>query len=129
MSNSSESLLELQEQRDFLLNSLRDLEREHKFGDIDDQDYESLRKEYVSRAAAVIKQIEKVTTQSQFVAESNAGAADASNKRNLRRTLVTLCIVLAVAGASGWFVAQQSGQRLAGDSLAGSIEDSTASIL
>ncbi|MEY3478605.1 MAG: hypothetical protein RL415_868, partial [Actinomycetota bacterium] len=56
MSNSSESLVELQEQRDFLLNSLRDLEREHKFGDIDDQDYESLRKEYVSRAAAVIKQ-------------------------------------------------------------------------
>ena len=67
MSNSSELLAELQEQRDFLLNSLRDLEREHKFGDIDDQDYESLRKEYVSRAAAVIKQIEKATTQSQSV--------------------------------------------------------------
>jgi tetratricopeptide (TPR) repeat protein len=47
----------------------------------------------------------------------------------LRRTLITLIIVLVVASSSGWFVAQQSGQRLAGDSLAGSIEDSTASIL
>ena len=115
MSNSSESLAELQEQRDFLLNSLRDLEREHKFGDIDDQDYESLRKEYVSRAASVIKQIEKATTQSQFVADASVAAIDVSNKRNLRRTLVTLFIVLVVAGSSGWFVAQQSGQRLAGD--------------
>lgn len=85
MSNSSESLAELQEQRDFLLNSLRDLEREHKFGDIDDQDYESLRKEYVSRAAAVIKQIEKTTTQSQSDAESSVAAPDVPKKRNLRR--------------------------------------------
>ncbi|MGA1365869.1 MAG: hypothetical protein ACO31T_04355, partial [Ilumatobacteraceae bacterium] len=76
MSNSSESLAELQEQRDFLLNSLRDLEREHKFGDIDDQDYESLRKEYVSRDAAVIKQIEKATTQSLSVVESSFEAPD-----------------------------------------------------
>jgi tetratricopeptide (TPR) repeat protein len=129
MSNSSESLAELQEQRDFLLNSLRDLEREHKFGDIDDQDYESLRKEYVSRAAAVIKQIEKATTQSQSVVESSVEAPDVPKKRDLRRTLITLIIVLVVASSSGWFVAQQSGQRLAGDSLAGSIEDSTASIL
>ncbi|MFM8505785.1 MAG: hypothetical protein ACKOBB_12230, partial [Acidimicrobiaceae bacterium] len=129
MSNSSESLAELQEQRDFLLNSLRDLEREHKFGDIDDQDYESLRKEYVSRAAAVIKQIEKATTQSQSVAESSVAVNDVPKKRISRRTFITLVIVLAVAISSGWFVAQQSGQRLAGDSLAGSIEDSTASIL
>ncbi|MFM7258105.1 MAG: hypothetical protein ACKO1E_05895, partial [Acidimicrobiaceae bacterium] len=93
MSNSSESLAELREQRDFLLNSLRDLEREHKFGDIDDQDYESLRKEYVSRAAAVIKHIEKATTQSQSVAESSVAVNDLPKKRNLRRTFITLLIV------------------------------------
>ena len=129
MSNSSESLAELQEQRDFLLNSLRDLEREHRFKDIDDQDYESLRRDYVSRAASVIKQIENSTSQSQIFSDLSVVATDAPKKRNLRRTLFTLFIVLAVAGSCGWFVAQQSGQRLAGDSLAGSIEDSTASIL
>ena len=90
MSNSSESLAELQEQRDFLLNSLRDLEREHKFGDIDDQDYESLRKEYVSRAAAVIKQIEKATTQSQSVVESSVEAPDVPKKRDFLSTLLVV---------------------------------------
>jgi tetratricopeptide (TPR) repeat protein len=129
MSSSSDSLAELQEQRDFLLNSLRDLEREHEFGDIDDQDYESLRKEYVSRAASVIRQIEKATSQSQSLALTSDAMTETPKNRNFRRTLFTVILVLAVAGSSGWFVAQQSGQRLAGDSLAGSIEDSTASIL
>ena len=55
MSDNSVLLVQLQEQREFLLKSLRDLEQEHKFGDLDDQDYESLRKDYVSRTALVIK--------------------------------------------------------------------------
>lgn len=124
MSSTSDHLAQLKEQRDFLLNSLRDLESELNHGDIDDQDFESLRKDYVSRAAAVIKQIENLNSESQ-----SANTNLAPEKRNLTRTLVTVSIVVLVAVAAGWFVAQQSGQRLAGDSLAGSIEDSTATIL
>ena len=124
MSSTSDHLAQLKEQRDFLLNSLRDLESELNHGDIDDQDFESLRKDYVSRAAAVIKQIENLNSESQ-----SANTNLAQEKRNLTRTLVTVSIVVLVAVAAGWFVAQQSGQRLAGDSLAGSIEDSTATIL
>lgn len=124
MSSTSDHLAQLKEQRDFLLNSLRDLESELNHGDIDDQDFESLRKDYVSRAAAVIKQIENLNSESQ-----SANTNLAPEKRNLTRTLVTVSLVVLVAVAAGWFVAQQSGQRLAGDSLAGSIEDSTATIL
>ena len=129
MTTSSDFFAQLQEKREFLLNSLRDLEREHKFGDIDDQDYESLRKDYVSRAAAVITQIEGLKSESQTVADSIVALNDTPKSRNLRRSAITLCAVLVVASLAGWFVAQQSGQRLAGDSLAGSIEDSTATIL
>ena len=124
MSSTSDRLAQLKEQRDFLLNSLRDLESELNHGDIDDQDFESLRKDYVSRAAAVIKQIENLNSESQ-----SANTNLVPEKRNLTRTLVTVSLVVLVAVAAGWFVAQQSGQRLAGDSLAGSIEDSTATIL
>ena len=115
---------ELTQQRDFLLNSLHDLEQEHKFGDLDDQEFESLRKEYESRAESVNAQIENPESNVHTVSETAQPAP-----KNLSRTLVTALLVLLVASLAGWLVAKQSGQRLAGDSLAGSIEDSTATIL
>ncbi len=115
---------ELTEQRDFLVNSLQDLEQEHKFGDLGDQEFESLREEYESRAASVNSQIENLLSPSQALSET----ADPVEK-NLSRTLVTTLVVLLVGTLAGWLVAKQSGQRLAGESLAGSIEDSTATIL
>ena len=122
MSDHSVLLVQLQEQREFLLKSLRDLEQEHKFGDLDDQDYESLRKDYVSRTALVIKQIESLNADKQVPQRE-------PKPQSFRRSAVTALIVLVFASLAGWFVAAQSGQRLSGDSLAGSIEDSTASIL
>lgn len=122
MTESSEFLTELQEQREFLLTSLRDLEQEHKFGDLDDNDFETLRKDYVSRAAVVIKQIENLSS-------AETSPSDVASPRNLRRTLITMLVVLIVASLAGGFVATQSGQRVSGESLAGSIEDSTASVL
>ena len=47
----------LEEQLDFLLDSLRDLERELDAGDIDESDYESLRNDYIARAAAISHQL------------------------------------------------------------------------
>ena len=43
----------LEEQLDFLLDSLRDLEREREADDINEDDYSALRDDYVARAAAI----------------------------------------------------------------------------
>ena len=45
----------LEEERDFLLASLDDLERERAAGDVDDHDYRTLRADYTARAAAVLR--------------------------------------------------------------------------
>jgi tetratricopeptide (TPR) repeat protein len=48
----------LVEERDFLLRSLDDLEREHDAGDIDEHDYQALRDDYTARAAAVLRSLD-----------------------------------------------------------------------
>ena len=48
----------LEEERDFLLRSLDDLEREHDAGDIDETDYEGLRDDYTVRAATVLRSLD-----------------------------------------------------------------------
>ena len=47
-----DSLAHLEEEREFLLRSLRDLEREREAGDIDDDDYRTLHDDYTARAAS-----------------------------------------------------------------------------
>ncbi|MEA2901110.1 MAG: hypothetical protein QOH36_997 [Actinomycetota bacterium] len=54
----SEELAGLEEQRDVLLKSLRDLEQERASGEIGDDDYTVLKDDYTARAAAVLKAIE-----------------------------------------------------------------------
>lgn len=53
------SLAELEEDRDFLLRSLEDLEHERSAGDIAEQDYARLKDDYTGRAAAVLRAIEE----------------------------------------------------------------------
>lgn len=121
---SNENLASLEEQRIFLLNSIRELDDELAVGDLDQDDYQSLRSDYVARTAEVIKRIE--SPQTIAVSQTNRDAAQLSRSR---RNLLTLLIVIVVAIGSGWLVARQSGQRLSGQSLTGGIEDSTASLL
>ena len=123
MANENQSGLE--DQRTFLLNSIRELDEEFAVGDLDQDDYQSLRSDYVSRTAEVIKQIESPQTTSTVLQTPR----DATQFTRLRKNLLTLLIVIVVAVGSGWLVAQQSGQRLSGQSLTGGIEDSTASLL
>ena len=47
----------LEEERDFLFRSLRDLDAERTAGDIDDEDYQSLRDDYTVRAAEVVRRL------------------------------------------------------------------------
>lgn len=106
----------LAEERDFLLASLRDLEREREAGDIDPEDYRTLRSGYVARTAAIAREIA-------------AGQRRRGERRNWTRTAVGVTVVLALAAGSGAWVATQSGQRLPGESVTGGIEQSSASML
>lgn len=122
MDKSGENIESLVDQRKFLLQSLRDLDDEFKAGDLDLDDYNSLRSDYVARTAQVIKQIESPEPTS-----STSETIESAGR--FRQTIITLLVVLIVATGAGWLVASQSGQRLSGQSLSGGIEDSTASLL
>ena len=108
---------DLRDEQKFLLNSLRDLERERAAGDIDEDDYNALRDGYVARTAAITRELQGTDI-----------ADDAPQPNWLRRVLVAVC-VLAVAVGSGVLVARSSGQRLPGQTSSGGIEQSTANIL
>jgi|688.fasta_scaffold261816_3 hypothetical protein len=108
----------LEEERRFLLESLRDLEREHAAGDIDEEDYRVLKNGYVQRAAQIIK-----------VLDAGVDAREARPRTSIKRKVGSIAVVVLLAGGAGWFVAGQSGQRLPGQTLSGGIEDSTASML
>jgi len=91
----------LEEQRDFLLASLDDLERERAAGDIDEADYEALKDDYTARAAAVLRALDE------------GGARFASSRRSgsWRSAAVVLVAVLALGTGAGLLVARSSGSR------------------
>lgn len=122
MDKSDANIESLVDQRKFLLQSLRDLDAEFKAGDLDLDDYNSLRSDYVARTAQVIKEIASPEP-------TSSNSENAKTTKRARQKAITLLLVLIVATGAGWLVAQQSGQRLSGQSLSGGIEDSTASLL
>jgi len=97
-------LAELEEQRDHLLASLRDLEREHDAGDLDDHDYGELKDDYTARAAEVIRAID----------EHRDLLEQSRPERNRGRTVLVVVSVLAVAVLAGFLLARSSGQRGSG---------------
>ncbi len=110
----------LEEQRDFLLASLRDLERERAVGDVDDVDFEALRSSYTARAADVIRKLSD---------DDPDEAADPVRRAVPWRRIVGALVVVGVAVVLGLFVARQSGQRMPGETASGGIADSTANKL
>ena len=86
---------------DFLLASLRDLEREHDAGDIDDHDYRTLKDDYTARAAAAIRATEAAPT-------AHAAAPQATTNR---RRLLTGAGIVALAVVAGLFVTEAAGRR------------------
>ena len=107
---------DLRHEQQFLLRSLRDLDNEREAGDIDDADYAALRDGYISRAAAITREID------------GAAATPAVSRNWVRRLLVVTCVIAVGVGAGIW-VARQSGQRLPGQSSSGAIEQSTSGLL
>lgn len=110
------SVDELFEERDFLLRSLDDLERERAAGDLDDADYRTLKDDYTARTAAVLRAIDEAAAP---MPETQAAPA-APPRSRLRPAMWTLGVV-AVAVSAGLLVAQSSGERLPGQPAAGSI--------
>ena len=97
-------LAALEEERDFLLDSLADLEHEHDAGDVDDTDYESLKDAYTSRAADVLRAI----------ADRHELLDASKTPRSWARTLITLVIVGVLAVGAGWVVFRNAGTRAPG---------------
>ncbi len=112
-------LAELEEERRYLLRSLKDLENERAAGDVDDVDYQTLRDGYTVRAASVLRQI-----------ESGRRALAPKQPRNWRRTIIMSLVVVAFAVAVGAALASAFGERGQGDEITGfSPGDDTRTIL
>lgn len=106
-----DELAALEEERDFLLASLADLEREHEAGDLDDADHAALRDDYTTRAAEVLRAIE----------ERREAFADARPAVPAGRRWALAAGVVVLALVAGVIVAQASGRRGAGDTVTGDI--------
>lgn len=106
-----DALAALEEQRDFLLASLRDLEREYEAGDVDEHDFEALRDDYTHRAAEVLQAIE---------ARQTARSASTSSP-NRTRTILGVVGVLLFAAVAAVGVAQAAGMRTSTDGLTGNV--------
>lgn len=108
---------QLQEQRDFLLASLRDLERERQAGEIDDDDYRALHDDYTARAAAVLRAL-KTEPASPRPIRPRSPSPVPGRRRSL---LVTVGVIVAVAALAGGAVAMFAGGRQPGQSATGSV--------
>ena len=108
-----DALAGLEEQRRFLLSSLRDLERERDAGDLDEDDYRTLRDDYTARAAAVLHAID----------ENKAGLVRerTGRRRSTKATPLVVAGVLLVAIVAGVLVASSSGERVPGQTVTGAV--------
>lgn len=112
---SADELAVLEEERDFLLRSLQDLDGEREAGDVDDVDYTALRDDYTARAARVIRTIERH--------QAREAAAEPSSSRWRRVGVAAGIVVFALL--AGVLVAQAAGRRQAGDSVTGDIRETS----
>jgi len=116
---------QLEEERDFLLGSLTDLEAERAAGDVDDHDYESLRDGYTARAAAVLRVLDRrrVEREVGHVAEPAEAVEPAGQDRAAGRWRKPAVVagVVAFAVLAGLLVARSSGQRLPGQTVSGNV--------
>jgi tetratricopeptide (TPR) repeat protein len=110
---------ELEEERDFLLRSLDDLEREHDAGDVDDTDYATLRDDYTARAAAAIRTIEA----------KEAAVAPARPPRSWGRTIAWVAGIAVFAVLAGVLVARMSGSRRDSETATGDVRDNTRQLI
>jgi tetratricopeptide (TPR) repeat protein len=121
----------LEDEREFLLRSLRDLDAEREAGDLGDEDFRTLHDRYTARTAEVLRALA-------LLAEPEAGATgaadfgaveaeaadtttDAGSRPHRRRRRLVLAVgVVAFAGAAVAVVVSATGDRLPGSTATGS---------
>jgi tetratricopeptide (TPR) repeat protein len=102
---------QLEEERDFLMKSLDDLELEKESGGIDDESYAALHDDYTARLAAALRSLRDDV-------DVAPKAKSPSRSQQRRRTLVIVgVVVLAVAAA--YLLALNLGARLPGQTASG----------
>jgi cytochrome c-type biogenesis protein CcmH/NrfG len=110
---------ELEDERDFLMKSLDDLELEHESGGIDEESYTELHDDYTARAAAVIRTLRDGID----VTPTKA----ARPPQQTRRRVLTVSVVLVFAIAVGLSLALALGARLPGQTSSGNSQASAPS--
>jgi tetratricopeptide (TPR) repeat protein len=119
---------DLVDEREQLLRSIEDLDREHESGELEETDYAQVRAGYVARAAAVLRAIEERGPESSgpVAPAVPAGRRSGALRRSLgrRRTRVALGAGLAVcvAGLVVLFALRAAGVRLPGETVTGSVQ-------
>jgi cytochrome c-type biogenesis protein CcmH/NrfG len=105
---ADESREQLEREREFLLRSLDDLERERDKGTIDDESYERLHADYTARAAAVIRAL-----------RDGVDARPVAPPVARRRRILTLVGVVAFGVIVAVALAAALGARLPGETSSG----------
>ena len=103
----------LESERDFLLRSIADLERERAAGNLDDERYRALKDDYTARAAAVLRSIEE-----------GHDARPAPPPLPRKRTFLTGGAVLAFVIVAALALAAAAGKRHEGQTISGNAQSS-----
>jgi tetratricopeptide (TPR) repeat protein len=119
---TSDEVAALEEERDFLLRSLDDLEAEREAGDVDDADYLTLKDDYTARAAAVLRALDRGAAPAPAPSVGEA----TPRGRGTGRVLAWGVAVVVFALLAGVLVARTSGRRSAGDVATGNITPGAA---
>ena len=106
----------LEEERDFLLRSLDDLDREYVSGELTDREFGTLRDDYTRRVAAVVRSL----------AETEPGEVPVASSGRFWQWFVVL---VSVGVLTGFAVAQFSGLRAPGETISGEVDRSPRSRL
>ncbi len=135
---SDELRTELEEERDFLLRSLDDLEGEHAAGDLEDDDYRALEEDYTARAAAVLRRLQQIDAPAGSP-PSGRGEVDAATGTAPPRLptsgrprwpmLLGIVVTLVLAAGSGYLVTQSSGERRPDQGVSGGPDSTPRSLL
>lgn len=105
-----DALAALGEERDFLLGSLEDLERERSIGDIDDHDYAALKDDYTARAAELLRAI----------SDAPPGLdVELQPTRSRRRLITASIVVVGILVLGGVVLVQALDRRESGGPLTG----------
>jgi len=112
----------LEEERDFCLRSLQDLDAEMVAGDIDEADYVALKEAYTARAASLLRALAATESTGNGSAPSgsrSSGAVSLPSSVSWRKRVgVGVAVVLIAAGAC-WTVVASSATRLPGQEITG----------